>query len=203
MVVSVKMFGKWDSSSVVVKDVGLVPYINNINQLSMHTFGTTISNKKNKEKINIVERLVNKLMRSGQGKKKLGGKFYRGRRNCGQKLTVLKNVDKAFDILFEKTKKNPVQVFVDAITNSTPNEDVTRISKGGIASAESVDVAPLKKLDEALQNIVLATFAGSFNNRSTFADVLANEILLAAERNPKSYAIKRKDEIERIAKSNR
>lgn len=198
-----KIFGKWDSSSIVIKDAGLTPYINNTNQLSVHTFGQTVSSKKNKEKINIVERLVNKLMRSGQGKKKLGGKFYRGRKNCGQKLTVLKNVDEAFDIVAEKTKKNPIQVLVDALANSTPNEDVTRISKGGVASAESVDVAPLKKLDEALQNIVLATFAGSFNNRVSFAEVLANEIILAADRNPKSYAIKRKDEVERIAKSSR
>lgn len=198
-----KVFEKWDASEIVIKDPGLVPYINNSNQLSMHTFGVTVSNKKNKEKINIVERLVNKLMRSGQGKKKLGGKFYRGRRGCGQKLTVLKNVDGAFDIIYEKTKKNPIQVFVDALANSTPNEDVTKVSKGGVANAEAVDIAPLKKLDEALKNIVLATFAGTFNNKATFAEVLASEIMLAADKNPKSYAIKRKDELERIARSSR
>jgi len=198
-----KIFGKWDASEVTVKDAGLVPYINLTNQLSMHTFGVSVSSGKGKENINIVERLVNKLMRSGQGKKKLGGKFYRGRFTCGKKLTTLDAVDTAFDIINKKTGKNPVQVFVDALENSTPNEDVTRIKKGGVASAESVDVAPVKKLDEALKNIVLAVFANTFNTKISFADSLANEIVLAASKDQKSYSIKRKDEIERIAKSSR
>jgi len=198
-----KVFGKWDASEVKIRDAGLVPYITLENRLSMHTFGTTIASGKSKEKINIVERLANKLMRSGQGKKKLSGKFYRGRLNCGKKLLALKAVDEAFDIINKKTGKNPIQVLIDAIENSTPNEDVTRITKGGVASAESVDVAPVKKLDEALKNIVLAVFANTFNTKTTFAEALASEIILASTRDQKSYAIKRKDEIERIAKSSR
>lgn len=198
-----KVFGKWDVAEVKIKDAGLVPYVTLENQLSMHTFGSAISNGKSKEKINIVERLINKLMRSGQGKKKLGGKFYRGRLNCGKKLVALKAVDEAFDLINKKTSKNPIQVLMDAIENSTPNEDVTRITKGGVASAESVDIAPIKKLDEALKNIVLAVFANTFNKKITFRDALADEIMLAASKDQKSYSIKRKDEIERIAKSSR
>jgi len=198
-----QIFGKWDVKDVQIKDKGLVPYITLENRLSMHTFGTTISKGKSKEKINIVERLVNKLMRSGQGKKKLGGKFYRGRLNCGKKLLALKAVDNAFDIIAAKTGKNPIQILIDAIENSAPNEDVTRITKGGVAAAESVDVAPIKKLDEALKNIVLAAFANTFNTKITLAEALASEIMFAAEKDQKSYAIKRRDEIERIAKSSR
>jgi small subunit ribosomal protein S7 len=198
-----KLFGKWDATEVKIKDAGLVPYLNLSNQLSLHTFGSVVASGKQKEHINVVERLINKLMRSGQGKKKLGGKFYRGRENCGKKLLSIKAVDNAFDIIHTKTKKNPVQVLIDAIENSTPNEDVTRITKGGVASAESVDIAPIKKLDEALKNIVLATFANTFNTKNTFENVLADEIILASQKDQKSYAIKRKDEIERIAKSSR
>ena len=198
-----KVFGKWDATEIKIRDAGLVPYVVLENRLSMHTFGTSISSGKSKERINIIERLINKLMRSGQGKKKLGGKFYRGRLNCGKKLLALKAVDSAFDIINKKTGKNPVQVLIDAIENSTPNEDVTRITKGGVASAESVDVAPIKKLDEALKNIVLAVFANTFNTKITFADALASEIMLTASRDQKSYSIKRKDEIERIARSSR
>jgi len=198
-----KVFGKWDATEIKIRDAGLVPYVVLENRLSMHTFGTSISSGKSKERINIIERLINKLMRSGQGKKKLGGKFYRGRLNCGKKLLALKAVDSAFDIINKKTGKNPVQVLIDAIENSTPNEDVTRITKGGVASAESVDVAPIKKLDEALKNIVLAVFANTFNTKITFADALASGIMLAASRDQESYSIKRKDEIERIARSSR
>lgn len=198
-----KVFGKWDVSEVKIKDAGLIPYITLENRLAMHTFGATISNGKGKEKINIVERLINKLMRSGQGKKKLGGKFYRGRLNCGKKLLTIKAVDEAFELINKQTKKNPIQVFIDALENSCPNEDVTRITKGGVASAESVDVAPIKKLDEAIKNIVLAVFASTFNSKITFSEALANEIILAASKDQKSYSVKRKDEIERIAKSSR
>jgi len=198
-----KVFGKWDANDVKIKDAGLIPYVTLENKLSMHTFGTAISNGKPKERINIVERLINKLMRSGQGKKKLGGKFYRGRLNCGKKLIALKAVDEAFEIINKKTGKNPIQVFIDALEHSTPNEDVTRITKGGVASAESVDVAPIKKLDEAIKNIVLAVFANTFNKKITFGDALADEIILAASKDQKSYSIKRKDELERIAKSSR
>lgn len=198
-----KIFGKWDVTDVKIKDAGLIPYVTLQNQLSMHTFGAAISTGKGKEKMNIVERFANKLMRSGQGKKKLGGKIYRGRLNCGKKLMVLKAVDNAFDIINKKTGKNPVQILIDAIENSTPNEDTTRIRKRGVASAESVDVAPSKKLDEALKNIVLAVFANTFKTKTNFDVVLANEIMLAASKDQKSYAIKRKDEIERIAKSSR
>lgn len=198
-----KVFGKWDLTDVKVKDAGLVPYINLDNKLSMHTFGEVTATGKGKDKINIVERLINKLMRSGQGKKKLGGKIYRGRMNCGKKTTTLKAVDLAFDTIYKKTGKNPVQILVNAIENSTPNEDVTRLKQRGVASAESVDVSPSKKLDEALKNIVLAVFANTFKTKASFDNILANEILLASSRDPKSYAVKRKDEVERIAKSSR
>ncbi len=198
-----RVFGKWDASEIKIKDAGLVPYITLENKLSMHTFGASTAQGKSKERINIIERLVNKLMRSGQGKKKLGGKFYRGRLNCGKKLLSLKAVDEAFDTINKKTGKNPIQVFIEALENSTPNEDVTRITKGGVASAESVDVAPIKKLDEAIKNIVLATFANTFSSKNTFSDTLASEIMLAASKDQKSYSIKRKDEIERIARSSR
>ncbi len=197
------VFGKWDSSKVAVKDQGLSKYVGLSNKMAIHSFGVYASKRFAKKDQSIVERLVNKLMRSGQGKRKLGGHIIRGKRATGKKLMVMKAVDEAFDLIHAKTKKNPIQVLVEAIERSSPNEDVTRLKKGGVAYTESVDVSPYGKLNESLKNLALAVFATTFNKNNNFAEVLADELVLASEGDAKSYAIKRKDEIERIAKASR
>jgi len=198
-----KMFDKWACNEVKVIDPGLAKYLGLEDMLIPHTFGAESGKKYTKKSINIVERLVNKLMRTGQGKKKLGGKFIRGRGNPGNKLKVMKIVENAFDTVEERTKTNPIQQLVMAIQNSSPREDVTRLKKGGVAYSESVDISPIRRLDEAIKNIALAAFATSFDNSKKASDALAEEILLAAKNDNKSYAVRRKDEMERIAKSSR
>ncbi|PJA19229.1 MAG: 30S ribosomal protein S7, partial [Candidatus Diapherotrites archaeon CG_4_10_14_0_2_um_filter_31_5] len=156
-----------------------------------------------KGKLNIVERLINKLMRSGQGKRKLSGKYIRGKRSCGKKLQAMRIVEDAFLIIENETKQNPLQVLVKAIQNSAPREDITRVKKGGIAYTLSVDVAPLKRIDESLKNIALAAFSSSFNKKVDAAQTLAKELILASKNDSNSFSVKRKDEVERIAVSSR
>ena len=153
--------------------------------------------------MSIVERLVNKLMRSGQGKRKLSGKFIRGRHGCGKKMLAMRIVEEAFEIVEAKTKQNPIQMLVKAIENSAPREDITRLKKGGVAYTQAVDVSPLKRVDESLKNIALAGFASSFNSKLSAAEALANEIILSAKEDNNSYSIKRRNEVERIAASSR
>lgn len=43
----------------------------------------------------------------------------------------------------------------------------------------------------------------AFRNIKSIAECLADEIMNAAEENPNSYAIIKKDEVERVAKANR
>ncbi|MBT4192103.1 MAG: 30S ribosomal protein S7 [Candidatus Diapherotrites archaeon] len=198
-----KLFDKWTFQNVIVSDLSLVNYINLDPVLVPHSFGKKSQTKFGKANINIVERLINKAMRSGQGKRKLSGKFIRGRNGCGKKFQTMEIVENAFTIVETKTKKNPIQVLVDAIENAAPREDVTRIKRGGVAYSVAVDVSPMKRLDEAIKNIALAGFGHSFNNRMDAASALAEEIVAAAGNDTKSMAIKRKDEVERIAKSSR
>jgi len=198
-----KMFDRWACSEVKVADPGIAKYLGLEDMLIPHTFGTESGKGYTKKSINVVERLVNKLMRTGQGKKKLGGKFIRGRGYPANKLKVMKIVEDAFSIVEEKTKSNPIQQLATAIQNSSPREDVTRLKKGGVAYTESVDISPIRRLDEAIKNIALAAFATSFDNNKGAAEALAEEILLAAKNDNKSYAVRRKDEMERIAKSSR
>jgi len=199
----VKLFGRWDTTNITIRDPGLARYITLETKIIPHSFGAQAGKKFGKAKVPVVERLINKIMRSGQGKRKLSGKFMRGRGSTGKKLQAMKTVEKAFEIIEKKTNKNPIEVFIRALENSAPREDVTRFRKGGIIYTQSVDVAPLRRLDEALKNLALAAFANSFNTKKSAEEALAEEIILASQEDVKSYAVKRRNEIERIAASSR
>ena len=203
MAIAVRIFGRWDTSEVVVNDLSLKPYINLKPVYVPHTHGRHAKRKWGKKNVHIVERLVNKIMRSGQGSKKLSGRYIRGRGACGKKILAMEIVERAFEIIEEKTKRNPVQVLVDALINSAPREDVVRVRTGGVMIPVAVDVAPQRALDVALKNIALAAFYKSFDTRKTVYEALAEEIMLAAQGDPKSFAVMRKEEIERIARQSR
>ncbi len=198
-----KLFGKWGFMEVKVNDISLAKYINLGSITIPHTFGRKTRGKFEKQNLNIVERLVNKLMKSGQGKRKMSGKYVRGRYGCGKKIQAMHTVEDAFTIVESKTNQNPIQVLVKALENSAPREDVTRVKKGGIAYAVAVDVSPMKRLDEAIKNIALATFVNSFKNKKTGAEALAEELIAAGENDMKSASVKRRNEVERIAKASR
>lgn len=198
-----KLFDRWETEGIKVRDLGLERYISLESRVIPHSFGRKSKRCFEKSKVNIVERLVNKIMRSGQGKRKLSGKYIRGRGSTGKKLQALEIVEKAFEKIEKRSEKNPVEVLVRALEYSAPREDTTRLKKGGISYSQSVDVAPMRRLDEALKNLAVAAFANSFNNKVKAEDALAEELILASQENPKSYAVKRRNEVERIAMSSR
>lgn len=198
-----KVFGKWEVTGVTMKDQTLVRQIALNAKMVPHTFGKGAGSAYGKEKINIVERLVNKVMRSGQGKRKLSGKYIRGRGSCGKKLQAMRIVEGAFDIVHAQTKENPIQILVRAVENAAPREDVTRLKKGGVAYSQAVDVAPMKRVDESVKNIALAGFYGSFNNNTSASEALAKELVQAAKDDNNAMSIKRRNEVERIALASR
>jgi small subunit ribosomal protein S7 len=198
-----KVFGRWSCQEVVVTDLSLAKYINLETVLTPHSSGRKTRGRFEKANLNIVERLINKIMRSGQGKRKMSGKFIRGRGSCGKKLQAMKIVENAFEIVESKTNENPIQILVKAVEISAPREDVTRVKRGGVAYSLAVDVAPLNRLDESLKNLALAGFANSFNKNVSAAEALAEELIAASKNDSKSAAVKRRDEVERIAKASR
>ncbi|MBI4210553.1 MAG: 30S ribosomal protein S7 [Candidatus Diapherotrites archaeon] len=197
------VFGKWDPSEVVIRDPSLTRYVSLRSKKIPHTFGKVTRHRFEKGTLSIVERLINKVMRSGQGKRKLSGKYIRGRGGCGKKIMAMHIIEDAFMIVEKRANKNPLQVLVDAIQNAGPREDVTRISKGGVSYTVSVDVAPLKKVDESLKNLALAAFSGSFNSKTSAAEALAKELIATAAEDNTSMSVRRRDEVERIAKASR
>ncbi|MFO1532506.1 MAG: 30S ribosomal protein S7 [Thermoplasmatota archaeon] len=183
------LFGKWPSSKIEVTDVGLARYISLEAVGVMHHSARHGNKRFAKMKVHVVERLINDLMRS---------ETYQGK-----KSKAYKAVEEAFARVAERTKENPVQVFVNAITNAAPREEVTRLRYGGINVPKAVDVAPMRRLDVAIRHIAMGATTASFKSTKPIAQCVADEIMKAAKNDPQSFAVGKKDEVERVAKSAR
>jgi len=195
------ILGKYDNK-VTIEDPGLRDYINLTPRYVLHTQGRHGNKNFARKNVTTLERLVNNLMRSGTGGK-LGGKLIRDRGGCGKKTKMLKVLEDALVLIEKREKQNPIQTLVKAIENSAPKEETTRIRMGGVVYPVAVDISPQRRLDIALRNIGRSVLMQSFNNKKTAAQGLSDEIILAAKNDPSSYAVKRKTEMERIAKSSR
>ncbi len=184
-----KIFGKWSVSDVEVKDPGLKRYICLKPMIAPHSGGRHEHKRFGKAEVNIVERLANMFMRPGP--------------NGGKKSKALKIVRNALEIIHLRTKQNPIQVLVRAIENAAPREDVTKLSYGGIVYFKAVDISPQRRLDLALRYLAQGAREASFRNRKTPEEALADEIIFAAENDSRSLAIRKKNELERIALASR
>lgn len=185
----VKLFDRWSFREVEVKDLGLQRYISLKPIVVPHTMGRHEHKRFGKANVNIVERLVNNLMRPGK--------------NAGKKAKAVNIVKHAFEIVHLRTGRNPIEVLVRAVENSAPCEDTTRISYGGIVYHLSVDVSPQRRIDLALRHICEGARQAAMNNPRSIEECLAEELILAANHDMKSYAVSRRHELERIAQASR
>ncbi|KAG4145579.1 hypothetical protein ERO13_A07G185100v2 [Gossypium hirsutum] len=119
------------------------------------------------------------------------------------KLMAVRIVKHAMEIIYLLTDQNPIQVIVDAIINSGPREDATRIGSAGVVRRQAVDISPLRRVNQAIYLLTTGNRESAFRNIKTIAECLADELINAAKGSSNSYAIKKKDEIERVAKANR
>ena len=71
-------------------------------------------------------------------------------RNAGKKLLAVRIVKDTFEIIHLLTDANPLQVLVQAIINSGPREDSTRIGSAGVVRRQAVDVSPFRRVNQAL-----------------------------------------------------
>jgi small subunit ribosomal protein S7 len=124
-------------------------------------------------------------------------------KNAGKKAKTMNIVKQAFEIINLRTGKNPIEILVKAVENSAPCEDTTRISYGGIVYHLSVDVAPQRRIDLALRNICDGARQASINNPRSIEECLAEELILAANHDMKSFAVSKRHELERIAQASR
>ena len=189
-------FGKWDCSNIKVDDPGVAPYITTTPKIVSRTGARYAGNKFYKSKIFIVERLMNKLMVPGHRAKK---HKITSRQTTGKGLTTYKLVEEAFQIVEDKLKKNPVEVFVKAVENAAPREEVIAIEYGGARYPKAIECAPQRRVDLVLRQMSQTAFAKAFNSKKGAAHALADEIINAYQLQATSAAVSKKLELERQA----
>ena len=191
------LFRKWSLEGIEIVDPGLKTAISLRQTVVPHTYGRSALKRFNKADVNIVERLVNKLMHFGKKYAKNTGRM------TGKKISVTNTVKAAFEIIHLKTGKNPVEVLVRAVENSAPNEDTTRIVYGGTVYHVSVDVSPIRRVDLALRFIADGVKEATFSNPKAVEEYLAEHLVLAASSDQGAPSVKKKHELERIAQASR
>ena len=190
-----KLFGKWSYEGVTVPDMSLAAYlqVQTVKQQVYfpYTAGRYQQRRFKKAQCPIVERLVTSIMCSGG-------------RNNGKKQLAVKIVKQTMEIIHLITGHNPIQVLVNALNNGGAREDSTRIGSGGVVRRQAVDVSPLRRVNQAIYLINKGARDNAFRSMKSISECLADEII-ACSKNlaTNSYAARKKDEIERVAKGNR
>lgn len=190
-----KIFDKYDVSEIVVEELGLKSAINIEPKLTLKSQGRNVV-KAGQKKVNIVERLVNKIAVSGHRNKK--HKLEKGQ-TTGKYSKNMGIVLDAFDIIERRVKENPIKVLVKAIENAAPRDETTVIEYGGARYPQAVDISPIRRVNITLRNFVHAASDKAFNKKKTVAQALAEELILAFENNGESVALRKKNESEKQA----
>ena len=116
----------------------------------------------------------------------------------GKKGVAQKVVYGAFDIVKEKTDKDPVEVFTAALENIMPSLEVKARRVGGATYQVPIEIRPERRQTLALRWLV--EFSRK-RGEKTMAERLAAEVMDAA--NNTGAAVKRKEEMHRMAEANK
>jgi small subunit ribosomal protein S7 len=185
----IKLFGKWSFQNIEVQDLGLKKYVSLSPVYVPHSMGRHEHHRFRKSHVNIVERFINNLMRPGK--------------SAGKKTRAISVVRNAFEMIQLQSGRNPIEVLVQAVENSAPSEDTTRIKYGGTAYHMSVDMSPQRRVDIALRLLSEGSRKSTFGNSRTLEECVAEELSLAANDDVKSHAVSKCNEMERIARASR
>ena len=128
----------------------------------------------------LVTRLINNIM-------------YDGKNGVAQKI-----VYGAFDIVKEKTGKDPLEAFEQSMENIMPVLEVKARRVGGATYQVPMEVRPERRQTLGLR--WLTTYARKRSER-TMKERLANELMDAA--NNVGSAVKKREEVHKMAESNK
>lgn len=191
-----KLFDRWSLSEVIVSDLGLQPYINLKPIIIPRTNGYYHNTAFYKTRINIIERLMNRIQVTGHKGKK--HKFSSGH-NTGKAKMINNMMIEILEDLEKKTKENPVQVIVTAIENAAPREEVITIERSGARYAQAVDMGPTRRVDLVLRYICQGAAQKAFNKSKSLKSAIIDEIMDCYESGNNSQAMSRRNEIEKMA----
>ena len=116
----------------------------------------------------------------------------------GKKSTVTSLVYDAIDQISQKTGKDGIEVFEQALKNVSPMMEVRPRRVGGATYQVPMEVAPERRLTLAMRWIITASRARS---GKSYSEKLAGELMDAYEN--QGASIRRKEETHKMAEANR
>ncbi|WP_153768576.1 30S ribosomal protein S7 [Labrenzia sp. CE80] len=116
----------------------------------------------------------------------------------GKKSTAERIVYGAFDIIENKTRENPIEVFHAALENVMPQVEVRSRRVGGATYQVPVEVRTERRQALAIRWLISAA---RNRNETTMVDRLSGEMLDAA--NNRGTAVKKREDTHRMADANR
>ena len=128
----------------------------------------------------VIARFMNRIMKDG--KKSVSEKIVYG----------------ALNIVFEKTKKEPLEFFHNALNNVKPNLEVKSRRVGGATYQVPMEVRPRRAQTLAMKWIIDSALK---RNEKTMREKIASEIIEA--HNNKGNAVKKREETHKMAEANR
>ena len=130
-----------------------------------------------------VTKLINKVMKEGK------------------KSVAQTQVYKSFEIIKDKTKKDPLSIFIKALNNIKPTMEVRPRRIGGAAYQIPMQVRGPRRESLAIRWLVVFAQARPSSELRTFPEKLAAEIIDAS--NQEGGAIKKRTDMEKMAEANR
>ena len=197
---TIKVFNEWSVDGIKVQDPGLQKYVSLKPVIVPKTGARYAGNRFHKSKSFILERLINKVMIAGHKSKK---HFMSSGQNTGKANTAYQIVYDMLKIVEAKTKKNPIEVFVQALENAAPREEIVTIEYGGARYPKAVECAPQRRIDLVLRLFTQGAYQKAFNKKKAIEQALADEVIAAYQSSQNSVAISKKLELERQADSSR
>ena len=153
------MISKYPHSLIQIDDPCFIDYVAVKTTKSQvfvpHTAGRYQVKKFRKALCPIVERLVGSMQFHG--------------RNTGKKNMAMQIVKEALDIVSLVSGKNPIEVLLKAISLGGPREASARTGSGGTAKKSSVDVSPMRRINQAIYLISNGARNSSMKNFKTIA----------------------------------
>jgi small subunit ribosomal protein S7 len=131
----------------------------------------------------LVAKLINRTMR--QGKKSI----------------AQKHIYQAFALIEKETKKNPLEVFHQALENVKPKMEVRPRRVGGASYQVPIPVRGERRESLAIRWLIRASQSRSNKDYHHFSEKLAAEIIDAAKK--EGGAVAKKEEIRKIAEANK
>jgi len=196
----IKAFNRWDTEDIKVADKGLIDYITLEPKIVPKTGARYAGSRFHKSKIFIIERLMNKVMVPGHKSKK---HFRSSGHMTGKGNNSYQIVEKALKMIEARTKENPIKVFVQALENAAPREEIITIEYGGARYPKAVECAPQRRIDIALRYFTQGSYQKAFKSKKAIEECLAEEIINAFNLSQNSAAISKKLELERQADASR